>query len=66
MDQIAYEKNLENIYEEFGRVAMVPLMGAANFIGIDTRSLRSEKSFPLKKVGGRYFVSSVQLARWLS
>ena len=66
MDKVAYEEILENIYEKFGRVAMIPLIGAAECVGIDKRYLQSDKGFPLKKVSGRYYVGTVALARWLS
>lgn len=66
MDAVTYEKNLENIYAEFGRVALIPLLAAAQFLGVNWRTLQKEKHIDVKKVGGRYYVNSVQLARWLS
>ena len=66
MDAVTYDKNLEKIYDEFGRVALVPLLGAAKFVGVDWRTLQKDRGFPMKKIGGRYYVGTVQLARWLS
>ena len=66
MDVVTYDKNLEKIYDEFGRVALVPLLCAAKFVGVDKRTLQRAKGFPVKKVRGRYYVGTVQLARWLS
>ncbi len=66
MDANIYEANLERIYAEFGRVALVPLLSAAVFVGADWRTLRDDKKFPTKKIGRRYYVGSVALARWLS
>lgn len=66
MDATIYEKNLENIYATFGRVALVPLLAVAEFVGMNWRTLRDDKKFPVKKIGGRYYVASVALARWLS
>ena len=66
MDANIYDANLEKIYAQFGRVALVPLKSAAEFVGANWRTLRDDKKFPIKKIGRRYYVGSVALARWLS
>lgn len=60
-----YRDNLERICERF-KSELITLKEAAEFLGIDFRGLQTDKSFPIKKVGGRYYVTVVALARWLS
>lgn len=61
-----YYENLERITKRFSDCEMIPIRRAAEFLGVDERYLKNDLSFPLKKVCGRYFVTSVALARWLS
>ena len=58
-----YRLNLEKVMESF-RGQLIPLRQAADYCGIDHRTL--EKSVEVKKCGGRYYVSAAQLARFLS
>ena len=66
MDNATYEGNLEKIYEKFGRGALIPLLPVAEFVGLNYRTLLTDKKFPVKKVGRKYYVNSVALARYLS
>lgn len=66
MDNATYEKNLEKIYEKFGRGLLIPLLPVAEFVGLNYRTLLTDKKFPVKKVGRRYYVNSTALARYLS
>jgi len=61
-----YRENLRLIFEKFGEVQLIPLKQVAEFCGADVRSLQKDKEFPQKKLGGRYYVPAVSLARWLS
>lgn len=61
-----YQKNLLEIKERFGDAQMIPLRKAAEYCGVNFRLLQNDKTFPLKKVAGRYFVSAVNFASWLS
>lgn len=61
-----YQENLRLITEKFGGVQLIPLKEAAAYCGADIRSLQSDKTFPVKKLVSRYYVSAVGLARWLS
>lgn len=66
-ERIDYEQNLLRLIDHFGDMGeAVPLRKAAKYIGISARRLQADKTFPLKKVCGRYYVSLVGLARWLS
>ena len=60
-----FRDNLARICERFTG-ELITLKEAAEFLGIDFRGLQTDKSFPIKKVGGRYYVTVVALARWLS
>lgn len=62
----SYRDNLELISNHFGAVQLIPFKEAAKYCGVNARALQSDSSFPLKKIGGRYYVSAVNLARWLS
>ncbi len=66
MDRTSYENNLERLYDAFGRIALIPILKAAEFVGVDWRTLKRDRAFPTKKIGGRYYVGTEQLARWLS
>ncbi len=61
-----YRENLRLIFERFGEVQLLPLKKVAEYCGADVRYLRLDKEFPVKKIGGRYYVPAVSLARWLS
>lgn len=62
----SYRDNLQLISERFGGVQLIPLKQVAEYCGADVRTLQKDKAFPVKKVAGRYFVSAVNLARYLS
>ncbi len=61
-----YEENLRNIYAEFGRVQLILLRDAADFLGVHYRSLLTDKKFPVKTIMSRHYVAATALARWLS
>lgn len=61
-----YYDNLQRITEKFGGVELIPIKQAAEYLGVGERLLKESRDFPLKKVGGRYYVTAVALARWMS
>ena len=61
-----FRTNLERISSAFPNQELIPLLEAAGFMGVDKRLLQGDKGFPLRKLGGRYFVTAVGLARWMS
>ena len=61
-----YYDNLDKIVARFGAVQLIPLKEVAEFVGCDHRTLSKTKDFPIKKLGRRYYVPAVGLARWLS
>lgn len=52
---------MENLYNAFVILAvMLP------WLAVSVRALYGVKSTPCKRVGGRYYVTAVALARWMS
>ena len=58
---------MENIYTAFPtRPAFLTLRQAAQFLGMDPRTLQADRTFPLKSAGSRsYKVNTVAMARWM-
>ncbi len=56
---------LERLQEIFPGNGTISLRQAAKYLGRDVRTLQANRSFPLKKVGRRYWVSLVGLAQWI-
>lgn len=44
---------------------LIRIIDAADILGVPIKSLRSDKEFPVKKVGGRYYVGRGDLVRWM-
>lgn len=60
-----FRDNLARICERFTG-ELITLKEASEYIGVSLRNIQADKTFPAKKVGGRYYVTVVALARWLS
>jgi hypothetical protein len=65
MEKRDYRDNLERISKRFSG-ELISLSEVVGYLGCDKRTLMADKTFPSKKVGGRYFVTIVALAKWLS
>jgi chromosome condensin MukBEF MukE localization factor len=65
MEKRDYRDNLERISKRFSG-ELISLPEVVGYLGCDKRTLIADKTFPSKKVGGRYFVTAVALAKWLS
>ena len=61
-----YREHLMALYERFGNAEIISLAKAASYIGLDKRTLLKDKTFPIKRIGSRYFVPVKQFASWLS
>lgn len=61
-----YYDNLERVTDQFPGQEMIPLKLAAEWLGIDQRALQRIKDTPAKRVGGRWYVTAVALARWMA
>ena len=60
-------EHLEQLYQRFGReTAMITLRDAAQYCGLDPRTLLADKTFPVRPFGRQYRVALINLARWLA
>lgn len=60
-----FRDNLSRISERFSG-ELIPYLEACEYIGCTRKQMDRDRSFPKKKIGGRYYVTVVALARWLS
>lgn len=65
MERKDFRDNLQRISETFNK-ELITLAEVSAFLGCTPKQIHADKSFPLKKMGGRYYTSVVSLARWLS
>lgn len=58
---------LKELREKYGEnKTFLYITEAAKYCGVDFRTLQADKSFPVKKMGGRYRVNVINFARWLA
>ena len=60
-----YRAQLSVLAEQFPGPELIPLKAAAEYLGVDPRSLKTSEC-PVKKIGRMYYVPKTGLARWLS
>jgi hypothetical protein len=65
MEKKDYRDNLERLSQKFSG-ELIPYLDACEYLGCTRKQMDKDKSFPKKKVGGRYYVAVVALAKWLS
>ena len=65
-EKVDFRENLALLIEKFGDVQLIPLQSAADTIGIDIRTMQRANDCPVKKIGRRYYITLVGLARWIS
>lgn len=65
MEKKDYRDNLERLSQKFN-AELIPYMDACEYLGTTRKQLDHDKTFPKKKVGGRFYVTIVGLAKWLS
>ena len=66
MEKATYRDNLEMLNKLYPNKAVITVNEAAEMLGRSRESLQTIEDFPLTKLGGRYYVSVANLARWLS
>lgn len=64
-EKTTYRDNLELLMRLYPTAA-VPISKAAEIIGVSEYVLYQDETFPKQKIGGRWYVSLANLARWLS
>lgn len=65
MEKADYRDNLERLSKRFSG-ELIPFLEVCEYLGTTSKVLNADKTFPKKKIGGRYFVTVVALAKWLS
>lgn len=65
MEKRDFRDNLARIANRF-QGEMISVRDAADYLGITVKALNNDNTFPQKKVGGRWYVSAVALAKWMS
>ena len=65
MEKKDYRDNLERLSQHF-TTELISYKQAWEYLGTTRKQLDHDKTFPKKKVAGRYYVSVVSLAKWLS
>lgn len=65
MEKKDYRDNLERLSQKFSG-ELIPYTDACEYLGTTRKQLDHDKTFPKKKVAGRYYVTVVALAKWLS
>ncbi len=70
LEQARFEAHLADIRQFFDREDApgdtVFLSSASRYLGIDPETLKTMRGFPVIRVGGRYKVSKVGMAKWLA
>ncbi len=62
-----YYDNLERVKAAFPNTELIRVTDAVAWLGgITARAFYENKETRCKKIGGKWFISSVALARWLS
>lgn len=51
--------------DRFGGREVITLNESCELLGLDRRALLDSKDFPAKKVGKKYIIPLVSLARWM-
>jgi len=65
-EKVDYRDNLEMLRDMFPGQMTITIQDACRLMNRDKRSLLGDRAFPAQKVGGRYAVPIVGLARYLS
>lgn len=66
MEKENYYAQIADLKETFPGVKQITITEAARYLGVDPRTLKADKSFPVKKLGGRYMVNLINFGRWLA
>lgn len=60
-----FREQLEILMSKFPGREAIGIAECCTVLGTDRRVLLADRTFPAKKVGGKYLVPLVGLARWL-
>ena len=65
MERPGYHEQLSELQKRFGGSGTISLADAADYVGVDRRTLLRDRTFPVKKMGRAWRVPLVGFARWL-
>lgn len=60
-----FREQLQALQQRFEGVEVITLDQSCKLLGLDRMALLGDRDFPAKKVGKRYIVPLVPLARWM-
>lgn len=66
VDPNLLQANIDMLQQQFGQRPMVPLQEVARYLHKDPRTLKAERTFPIKRICGSYVVPLTALAGWMS
>ena len=66
MEKATYHDHLTRLREVFPGAEVISVPQAAKFCGVKPETLRSNKTFPMMKMGRYYRVPLINFARWLA
>lgn len=61
-----YRDYLVRLREVFGDRDIVPLKEVSAYVGMQSETLKRDKTFPVKKIGRMYMVPVIGLASWMA
>ena len=65
MINIDWRDQLVRLDEKF-KDELIPLKDVREYLGLNELSVKNDKTFPMIRVGGRYYVPKMRLAKYLS
>lgn len=66
MEPIIYNAACERLETRFPNGDLIPLKEAADYLGVDRRTLEARKDFPIIRFGSKGVVAKERLAFWLA
>ena len=61
-----FRDQLQALREQFAGQEVLTMDQSCKLLGLDRDALINDKSFPAKKVGKKYIIPIMPLARWMS
>lgn len=66
MENTVYNKAWERLEVHFPTGDLIPVKEAADYLGVDKRTLEARKDFPIIRLGSKGVVAKERLAFWLA
>ena len=65
-EKVGFRDQYQVLTERFSGREVISINESCQLLGLDRRALLDSSDFPAKKVGKKYIVPLVALARWMS